>query len=76
MAPQTWTVVLAAGSGRRLASLTGGVPKQFWSPDGQPSLLAQTLARLAPLAPPSRIVIVVDQTHRPSVHTAREASHS
>jgi choline kinase len=29
-----WTVVLAAGAGRRLAEVTGGVPKQFWRAAG------------------------------------------
>jgi mannose-1-phosphate guanylyltransferase len=46
-----WTIVLAAGSGRRLARITGGIPKQFWSPPGGTTLLEQTLRRMAPLAP-------------------------
>ena len=58
-----WAVVLAAGAGRRLASLTGGIPKQFWRLDGGPTLLEVTLSRLEPLAPPGRTVIVVDQAH-------------
>jgi mannose-1-phosphate guanylyltransferase len=62
-----WSVVLAAGKGRRLASLTGGIPKQFWRPAGLPSLLDQTLARLGPLVPPARTVVVVDQGHREHV---------
>ena len=45
-------MVLAAGAGRRLASLTGGVPKQFWRLNGGPTLLEATLSRLRPLAPP------------------------
>src|SRR5690606_23822021 len=53
-----WTVVLAAGAGRRLASVTGGVPKQFWRAAGGRSLLRQTLDRFAPLAPTSRTVVV------------------
>lgn len=59
-----WTVVLAAGAGRRLASVTGGVPKQFWRAAGGRSLLRQTLDRFAPLAPTSRTVVVVDAAHR------------
>jgi mannose-1-phosphate guanylyltransferase len=59
-----WTVVLAAGAGRRLASLTGDVPKQFWRDGGSRSLLEETVARFAPIAPVSRTIIVVDQSHR------------
>jgi mannose-1-phosphate guanylyltransferase len=62
--PKSWTVVLAAGAGRRLASLTGNVPKQFWRPGGTKSLLEETTARFASLAPLSRTAIVVDRTHR------------
>jgi mannose-1-phosphate guanylyltransferase len=62
-----WSIVLAAGAGRRLASLTGGVPKQFWRPGGGASLLETTLGRLAPLSDPQHTVIVVDQSHRQHV---------
>jgi mannose-1-phosphate guanylyltransferase len=62
-----WSVVLAAGAGRRLNTLTGGVPKQFWSPGGGPSLLDATLSRLAPLSGPERTVVVVDRSHLPHV---------
>jgi len=55
--------VLAAGAGRRLAGLTGGVPKQFWGPEGWPSLLDVTLSRMAPLSDPGRTVVVVDRSH-------------
>jgi mannose-1-phosphate guanylyltransferase len=57
-----WCVVLAAGRGTRLAEVTGGVPKQFWAPDGTRSLLEATLARTAAIAPPSRTVTVVDRS--------------
>ncbi len=46
-----------------MSSVTGGTPKQFWSPDGGPSLLEATLDRVAPLAPIARTVVVVDQSH-------------
>jgi mannose-1-phosphate guanylyltransferase len=59
-----WSVVLAAGHGRRLASVTRGTPKQFWRAPNRPSLLEETFARLAPLAPPERTTVVIDQTHR------------
>lgn len=62
-----WSVVLAAGAGRRLSTLTGGVPKQFWGPGGGPSLLDATLSRLAPLSGPERTVVVVDRSHLPHV---------
>lgn len=67
MAPHTWAIVLAGGQGRRLARVTGGVPKQFWRVRGEATLLDHTLDRLAPFAPPERTVVVVDQTHEPYV---------
>jgi mannose-1-phosphate guanylyltransferase len=57
-----WTVVLAAGNGRRLAGVTGGIPKQFWSPSGGPTLLEETLRRMAAFAPPARTVTVIDRS--------------
>lgn len=53
-------IVLAAGQGRRLQSVTGGLPKQFWAPAGQPTLLEQTLERLRPLTPARGVTTVVD----------------
>jgi mannose-1-phosphate guanylyltransferase len=67
MTNQLWTVVLAAGAGRRLAGLTGDVPKQFWRAGGRQSLLEDTTDRFAPLAPPSRTIVIVDHTHRDHV---------
>jgi mannose-1-phosphate guanylyltransferase len=64
MRAEVWTIVLAAGAGRRLASLTGGVPKQYWRPQGGSSLLEETVARLQPFSPPERTVTVVSETHR------------
>ncbi|MCC7007416.1 MAG: NTP transferase domain-containing protein [Acidobacteria bacterium] len=63
MRDQLWTVVLAAGAGKRLAAVTGGVPKQFYRAPCGTSLLGQTLDRLQPLAPPSRTVVIVDASH-------------
>lgn len=68
MQPDVWSVILAAGAGRRLASITGGVPKQFWRPRGKTSLLDDTIDRLAPLVPTSRMVTVVDESHRSHVN--------
>jgi mannose-1-phosphate guanylyltransferase len=67
MPHEPWTVILAAGAGRRLAQVTGGVPKQFWRAEGGSSLLKQTLDRFVPLAPHSRTVIVVNTEHLPHV---------
>jgi len=69
-----WATVLAGGAGRRLASVTGGVPKQFWamSDDGR-TLLAMTLARIAPLVRSTQTVVVVDQAHEPYL---RRLSHT
>ena len=68
-----WSIVLAAGAGRRLAALTGGVPKQFWRPDHGPSLLGTTLARLAPLSPLENTVVIVDESPRSHVVTLSSA---
>lgn len=66
-----WSIVLAAGRGRRLESVTGGVPKQFWAPPGNPSLLEETLTRIAPLTDPARTFTIVDRSHRPHVERLR-----
>jgi mannose-1-phosphate guanylyltransferase len=47
-----------------LSSLTGGTPKQFWRPDGNTSLVEETLVRLAPICPAERTVIVVNDSQR------------
>jgi mannose-1-phosphate guanylyltransferase len=62
--PSIWAIGLAAGAGRRLASVTNGVPKQFWRPDGGHSLIEETLVRLEELAVPDRVLTVVDRSHR------------
>jgi mannose-1-phosphate guanylyltransferase len=64
MTENPWSVVLAAGQGRRLSPVTGGIPKQFWSANEGRSLLDETRARLAPLVPPERTTVVVGQEHR------------
>ena len=64
MKSSLWSVVLAAGAGRRLSRLTGGIPKQFWRPAGTTSLIEETLARLAPICPAERTVIVVNKAQR------------
>jgi len=68
-----WPVVLAAGAGRRLATITGGAPKQFWRPPrGGRSLIEDTLARVAPLDPRAHVSVVVDQAHQAYVRDVPE----
>jgi mannose-1-phosphate guanylyltransferase len=65
-----WSVILAGGAGRRLFAVTNGIPKQFWRLEGQPSLLEETVARLAPLGA-LRTCLVVDRSHEPYLREAR-----
>lgn len=60
---ELWGIVLAGGKGRRLLSVTGGVPKQYYAPRGDRTLLEETLRRLGPVVPPERLVTVIDRTH-------------
>jgi mannose-1-phosphate guanylyltransferase len=64
-----WALVLAAGSGTRLRSLTAdssgaAVPKQFCSLNGGASLLEEALARAAAVASPAQTIVVVAAEHR------------
>lgn len=66
---RTWAVVLAAGDGTRLASLTtdahgNSVPKQFCSLDGGDSLLDDAMHRARHVAPRERICVIVAEHHR------------
>ena len=65
----TWAIVLAAGNGTRLSSLTrdsdgAAVPKQFCSLDGSSSLLEQTVDRAAHVVSPRRVTAIVAASHR------------
>jgi mannose-1-phosphate guanylyltransferase len=65
----TWAVVLAAGEGSRLKSLTMtrdgvSVPKQFCSLNGGASLLGDALRRAEVVADPEHICVVVAEQHR------------
>lgn len=65
-----WAIVLAAGEGTRLRSLTTdergrAVPKQFCSLRGNGTLLDAALERARGVVEPSRIVTIVAAEHRP-----------
>lgn len=54
-----YAVVLAGGRGTRFWPLSRRVrPKQCLSLDGGPTLIQRTVARLAPLVPPERVLVV------------------
>lgn len=64
-----WTIILAAGDGTRLRSLTTDdqgitIPKQFCSFKSPKSMLAHTLDRAGRVAPRDRIVLVVAAQHQ------------
>jgi len=65
---QLWVVVLAAGDGTRLSSLTRALygddrPKQFAVLTGEQSLLQETVSRAAQLVPLDRVLVVVGVRH-------------
>jgi mannose-1-phosphate guanylyltransferase len=65
-----WAVVLAGGDGQRVSALTRdadgrAVPKQFWSCSGLTPMVRWALARARCLAPAPRVLIVVNEPHRP-----------
>ena len=66
---RTWAVVLAAGEGERLATLTRdaegiAVPKQFCSLSGGATLFQETLRRAHSVARNERVTAVVAEQHR------------
>jgi mannose-1-phosphate guanylyltransferase len=63
-----WAIVLAGGSGTRLAGVTVDgqgrpVPKQYCSLDGRRSLLGHALARARRVAPAGQVLVVVAAEH-------------
>lgn len=69
MQQHAWAIVLAAGEGSRLKSLTTdstgtSVPKQFCSLQGGPSLLQEALHRAQSVVARERVCAVVAQQHR------------
>ena len=68
-AGQLWVIVLAAGEGSRVRSVTkdldgNSTPKQFYSANGESSMLRTTISRAARLVPRERIVTIVAEQHR------------
>lgn len=68
-AGHTWALVLAAGDGSRLRSLTTqpcgtAVPKQFCSLHGGRTLIEEAVARAAALTSTERICTIVAEQHR------------
>lgn len=69
LAQHTWALVLGAGDGTRLRSLTTdsngvAVPKQFCSLAGGRSLLEETVERASAVVSPERVVSIVAEQHR------------
>lgn len=65
---QTWSIVLAGGSGTRLSCLTAdvdgeAVPKQFCSLDGGATLIEQTLNRATRIIDRDRVTAIVAPAH-------------
>ena len=66
---RTWAIVLAAGEGTRLSSLTTdasgrSIPKQFCSLDGGHSLLEVAMQRARRIVPRERLCVIVAEQHR------------
>src|ERR1017187_1893683 len=63
-----WAIVLAAGDGTRLSTLTtddrgDAVPKQFCSLNGGPSLLQEAMQRARRIVPLERVRTIVARQH-------------
>ena len=66
-----WAVVLAGGIGSRFWPLsTPERPKQLLSLVGERPLIADTIARLAPLVPPERVLVLTSRDIAERVHAA------
>lgn len=66
---ESWALVLAAGEGSRLRSLTTkpcgtAVPKQFCSLNGERTLLEDAIARASAITSVARICTIVAEQHR------------
>lgn len=57
--PHAWAVIMAGGAGTRFWPLSRKVrPKQLLALASERSLLADTVARISPLIPPDRVLVV------------------
>ncbi len=68
MTKHLYAIVLAGGSGQRLQELVRArfgepIPKQYCHFDQRESLLQQTIRRLEPEIPSTRMTVVVDRSH-------------
>ncbi len=69
-----WSIILAAGQGKRLASITRALcgrwlPKQFVALTTPRTLIQETVERTASLTPPMRTVVVVSEQDEPTART-------
>ena len=65
-----WSIILAAGQGKRLASITKALcgrwlPKQFVALTTTRTLIQETVERTSSLVPPTRTVVVVSERDEP-----------
>lgn len=66
-----WAIVLAGGIGSRFWPLsTPERPKQLLNLIGERPLIAETIARLAPLIPPERVLVLTSRDIAPAIHAA------
>ena len=66
-----WAVVLAGGIGSRFWPLSSSLrPKQLLALVGDKPMIADTVARLAPLVPPERVLVVTSRDIAASLHAA------
>ena len=66
-----WAVVLAGGIGSRFWPLSSPArPKQLLSLVGDQPLIADTVARLAPLVPPERVLVLTSRDIAAALHAA------
>lgn len=66
-----WAIVLAGGIGSRFWPLsTPERPKQLLNLIGERPLIAETVARLAPLIPPERVFVLTSRDIAPAIHAA------
>src|SRR5690349_4167804 len=66
-----WAIVLAGGIGSRFWPLSSPTrPKQLLNLIGERPLIAETVARLAPLIPPERVLVLTSRDIAPAISAA------